>query len=59
MMGIHYLAWVNDLDPGTVELIQRHEDWIGARVKSSMYPLKRYSDAYIRDYEGPEGSCGR
>lgn len=40
MMGIHYLAWINDLDAGTVELIQRHEDWMVATVNSSMYPLR-------------------
>ena len=59
MMGIHYLAWIDDLDAGTVELIQRHEDWIVVTVNSSIYPLTRNLDAYIRDHECPEGSCGR
>lgn len=59
VMGIHYLAWINDLNAGTIELVQRHEDWMVATVNSSMYPLKRDPDAYIRDYERPEGSCGR
>lgn len=26
VVGIHHLAWVNNLDAGAVVLIQRHED---------------------------------
>ena len=54
MVGIHYLAWVDDLDAGTIVLIQRHEEWMAAIVDSSMYPSKRNRDSYTRGYECPE-----
>ena len=56
-MGIHYLAWVDDLDAGIIVLIQRHEEWIAATVNSSMYPSKRNLDSYTRGYECPEACC--
>ena len=58
MVGIHYLAWVDDLDAGTIVLIQRHEEWITAIVNSSMYPSIRNPDSYTRGNECPEACCG-
>ena len=56
MVGIHHLAWVDNLDAGAVVLIQRHEDWIVATANSSMYPSRTLLDSSVVDYECPEGS---
>ena len=49
-MGIHYLAWVDNLDARTEVLIQRHEDWVAAGVNSSMYSSERRFEFYITGY---------
>ena len=47
MVGIHHLAWVDNLDAGAVVLVQRHEDRLAARVNSSMNPSSNDLDSYI------------
>ena len=47
MVGIHHLAWVDNLDAGAVVLVQRHEDRMAARVNSSMDPSRTELDSYI------------
>ena len=50
-MGIHHLAWEDNLDARAIVLVQRHEDWTVATADSSMDPLMTNLDAYITGYE--------
>ena len=54
MVGIHHLAWVNDLDAGAIVLVQRHEGWIVATANCSMCSSRTTVDSYMTDYERPQ-----
>lgn len=56
MVGIHHLAWVDNLDAGAIVVVQRHEDWMVATANSSIYASRTDPDSYITCYERPEGT---
>lgn len=51
VVGIHHLAWEDNLDARAIVLVQRHEDWAVATANSSIDPSMTNLDSYITGYE--------
>ena len=52
-MGIHHLAWVDNLDTGAIVLVQRHEDSIVAAGDGTMNPSRTNGGSYTEGNECP------